>query len=387
MRRHWLAALLLVLLGLTGVGHGVTIHQKQKQLHATRHKIQVMKERVHIANLKERDLGEQLHRAQNQTRTVEQQLVATTHRIAVTTALLVKLKKDLARVKSQFAARQVALRGRMRDIYETDDPHYVNALLTAVNTTDFASRMDFLGMVVGEDERLLRLLRDLRARIEEKKAEITAAYRDLVALKQDQTAKEVRLRHIQQARVGLLDEIQSRRRQYTKAVYELEEQSQALEAQVQEMIRRRQEELARRRLLHPNSPSAQAGTGELSWPLSGPITSPFGWRYHPMLHANKFHTGIDIGARYGTAVHAADGGTVIHAGWLGGFGNAVIIDHGNGISTLYGHCSQLFVGEGQTVQKGDHIAAVGSTGRSTGPHLHFEVRQNGVPIAPMSMLR
>ncbi len=124
------------------------------------------------------------------------------------------------------------------------------------------------------------------------------------------------------------------------------------------------------------SPSASG----LIWPVLGPVTSPFGVRW------GRMHEGIDIAAPVGTAIRAAAGGTVIHAGWLGGYGNLVIIDHGNGIATAYGHQSSVAVGSGQAVAQGQTIGYVGSTGHSTGPHLHFEVRVNGAPVDPLGYL-
>jgi murein DD-endopeptidase MepM/ murein hydrolase activator NlpD len=128
------------------------------------------------------------------------------------------------------------------------------------------------------------------------------------------------------------------------------------------------------------------GTGQLILPCLGEITSGFGWRMHPVLGYERFHSGLDIGADYGTTIHAADRGTVIFAGWYGGYGNAVILDHGGNITTLYAHASELYVEEGQNIQRGQAIASVGSTGLSTGPHLHFEVRREGEPIDPMAFL-
>jgi murein DD-endopeptidase MepM/ murein hydrolase activator NlpD len=128
------------------------------------------------------------------------------------------------------------------------------------------------------------------------------------------------------------------------------------------------------------------GSGQMLLPCLGEITSGFGWRMHPVLGYERFHAGIDIGADYGSTIYAADQGIVMFAGWYGGYGNAVVIDHGGGITTLYGHTSELYVVEGQTVSKGTAIAAVGSTGLSTGPHLHFEVRRQGEPTDPMAYL-
>jgi murein DD-endopeptidase MepM/ murein hydrolase activator NlpD len=122
------------------------------------------------------------------------------------------------------------------------------------------------------------------------------------------------------------------------------------------------------------------------FPSDAEITSGFGWRRHPILRQERFHAGIDFGASYGSTIRAAEGGKVIFAGWYGGYGNTVIINHGGGISTLYGHTSKLYVSQGKIVQPGEAIAAVGSTGLSTGPHLHFEVRQDGEPVDPMAYL-
>ncbi|MEI6332129.1 MAG: M23 family metallopeptidase, partial [Pseudanabaena sp. ELA645] len=117
-----------------------------------------------------------------------------------------------------------------------------------------------------------------------------------------------------------------------------------------------------------------------------PITSEFGWRTHPILGYERFHSNMDIGADHGELIYAADAGTVIFADWYGGYGNAVIVDHGNGLTTLYAHASEVYVQEGQGVNKGQPIAAVGSTGFSTGTHLHFEVRKDGEPIDPAQFL-
>lgn len=122
------------------------------------------------------------------------------------------------------------------------------------------------------------------------------------------------------------------------------------------------------------------------WPTSGRISSPFGGRRDPFQSKTKFHEGLDIAATYGQEISAAGTGKVIFAGWYGGYGNAIIIDHGHGITTIYGHCSKLISKKEQTVKKGDIIAKVGSTGRSTGSHLHFEVRLNDSPIDPLKYL-
>lgn len=133
--------------------------------------------------------------------------------------------------------------------------------------------------------------------------------------------------------------------------------------------------------------SGGSASGDWTLPVHARLSSRFGMRYHPVLHRYKLHTGDDLAAGYGTPFHAAKSGTVLYAGWKTGFGNTIIIDVGNGITTLYGHASKLAVSPGQHVNSGQYIGNVGSTGWSTGPHLHFEVRKNGRPINPMPYLK
>jgi murein DD-endopeptidase MepM/ murein hydrolase activator NlpD len=129
-----------------------------------------------------------------------------------------------------------------------------------------------------------------------------------------------------------------------------------------------------------SSAPVAASSGQLSWPVAGPVTSGFGSRW------GRMHEGIDVGVGTGTAVHAAAAGTVVYAGWMSGYGNVVVIDHGNGLSTAYAHNSSLLVSQGTSVGQGAVVALSGNTGHSTGPHVHFEVRVNGAPVDPLGYL-
>jgi murein DD-endopeptidase MepM/ murein hydrolase activator NlpD len=164
---------------------------------------------------------------------------------------------------------------------------------------------------------------------------------------------------------------------------QLEQDSQKLQTLIQQKIAERKAREARAKA---NSKIRIRGTGVFAFPSNARTSSPFGWRTHPILGYRRFHAGLDFAASYGSTIRAADSGTVIFSGWYGGYGKTLIIDHGRGLTTLYAHCSKLYVAEGQRVQKGQAIAAVGSTGLSTGPHLHFEVRRNGSPVNPAKYL-
>jgi murein DD-endopeptidase MepM/ murein hydrolase activator NlpD len=149
---------------------------------------------------------------------------------------------------------------------------------------------------------------------------------------------------------------------------------------LEEDAARLQRELASRQSTGGSNP------GVLAWPVAGAVSSPFGYRIHPIFGTRKLHTGIDISASSGTPIKAAGSGVVLIAGPYGGYGNAVVVDHGGGLATLYAHQSTLAVSNGQKVDAGQIIGYVGCSGFCTGPHLHFETRENGVPVDPMKYL-
>lgn len=146
--------------------------------------------------------------------------------------------------------------------------------------------------------------------------------------------------------------------------------------------------------IESNGKKSAVGSGSLAaqrgfgWPVVGKISSPYGWRKDPVRGGRDFHTGLDVRAPRGRTIVASSAGKVVHSGWMGGYGKTIVISHpGGGMTTLYAHCSSLLVKRGATVKRGQKIALVGSTGRSTGNHLHFEVRKNGKPMNPLNFLR
>jgi murein DD-endopeptidase MepM/ murein hydrolase activator NlpD len=171
----------------------------------------------------------------------------------------------------------------------------------------------------------------------------------------------------------LLNQVNAQKAAYLARVNQLQRESGQIQA---DLARRQSGQVA---------PPASPGT--VGWPVANPrVTSHFGYRTHPIFGDRRLHAGIDLAASTGTAVFAAKDGVVVTAGWMSGYGNTVIIDHGNALATLYAHNSALSVSPGQTVKRGQRIASAGSTGNSTGPHVHFEVRVKGSPVDPMSYL-
>ncbi len=283
---------------------------------------------------------------------------------------VVTMEDALKDAEDDFKSQEDLYKTRLRVMYETSDETYLQILMESKNIIDFFDRMEIISTISRNNKSTLDELRTVKNDISFKKA---AVDREKSDADKKATKIHVALNDIKSSRAGLerqLDDI-------NKRLYELEEQEDSLQKTSDDLIGQIK---ARERK------GVKYSGGSMVWPCpsSGHISSPFGYRLHPVLKTYKMHTGIDISASSGVSIIAANKGTVIYAGWQNGYGNTVIIDHGGGISTLYGHASRLLVSEGSTVNAGDVIAKVGSTGLSTGPHLHFEVRKSGVPVDPTS---
>lgn len=215
----------------------------------------------------------------------------------------------------------------------------------------------------------------MKEELEAQEARLLRQQARLAALRQAIAAETQELQAAEAEQRQLLRQVQLKRETYERWLQEWEEESRAIAA----LLRRLQQ--AQRGRPRP----IPAWTGPFLRPVDGPIVSGFGYRVHPVFRRVKFHYGVDIAAPYGTPIRAAANGVVVFAGWRRAYGNTVILDHGNGLATLYAHCSQILVSEGEVVRQGQIIARVGSTGLSTGPHLHFEVRQYGEPVNPLAV--
>jgi len=296
--------------------------------------------------------------------------------IRAATQQLQQLEADLASARKTHQQKQSAVAGRLRFLQRQRSTGGWAALLQSQTLEEFLDRRYQLKLVYQADQRALVSLKAAADEINTQKGQVEFQKNEIALLTQQLSAQKAEYETQAQVQAKLVDRLNSDRQALEAADKRLAKDSQNISLLIQQ------------RLIPRNDTNTIVvyGTGRMSFPSNGPITSSFGWRLHPVLGYNRFHSGMDFGAAYGSLIRAADRGTVIFAGWYGGYGNAVIIAHGNGVTTLYGHSSQLYVAEGQTVQRGQAIAAVGSTGLSTGPHLHFEVRQNGEPIDPLAYL-
>ena len=332
-----------------------------------------------------RQIEEQLRQATAELGTIKEQRVAVENDITLN-------ERQLAEAQKRLEGRESVFYKRVRDIYINGRLSYLDVVIGSKDFSDFANRLEVLKRIIDSDITLINEIKKERADIEAHKQKLEADRAKLVELEKAALAKQAEIEQKKAERNVVLQKAQNDRATAMQAIEELNASS----AQVSAMLKERQ--AARAAAAAVAAAAAQSsggqgasdnwvqGTGQLGWPVSGEITSPYGYRVHPIWGTTIYHSGIDIGVDEGTPVHAADGGVVVWSGWMGGYGYAVVIDHGNGLSTLYGHNSELAVDEGQSVAKGQVISYAGSTGNSTGPHVHFEVRVNGDPVDPMGYL-
>lgn len=375
------------------------IRQKQAAVSATNAKLEAKRHELSIARARASDLNDQLSETNRSIEQVSSNLDDLTAQVHQSERKLAWNQVQLDAAEATLTRHTNALRGRLVDAYERGNLGYLNVLLSATSFNEFVERWDDIRYLVSQTQKTVRSRRDAEHRVAAVRRRLSSDKVRLDEAVASEQRAQAQLSSLADQRRTLLAAAEVERRNVAGQVAQLEDLSASEEGALESLIRERQrEEEARRRAaaeaarraallsgqaLPPENPGAP---GSLSWPVSGPITSPFGLRSNPFGPGLEMHPGIDIGAPMGATIAAAAGGRVIFAGWYGGYGNAIIIDHGGEMSTLYGHCSQIFVSQGQDVQRGQAIGAVGMTGRANGPHVHFEVRVNGVPVDPTSRL-
>lgn len=387
------AALAALVLGLApAYAHAST----SDQLERTRQQLAQARARIAAARQQKASLGDQiadldsrLSGLDTQLAKLKDQIAGVTEKLDVTKKKLELLREQLELKKAQLARAEKRLEVEQDNFeqrvvlsYKSDDLDYIDVVFASSSFEELVSSLHLARELIGGDNELVGDLETTRDEVRSEKQTIAVkeqAVDDAVADLQKQSDQLAALQAQQAAQreqaLAMRQQKSSKMSSVSDNIAELEHQESVLAA----------ESNALAGIIAGNSGQGH-GTGSMIWPVSGSITSSFGWRIHPITGKRTFHSGIDIGAAYGTPIKAADGGRVIYATWVDGYGNTIAIDHGKGISTLYAHQSSMAVGYGATVTRGQVIGYVGSTGFSTGPHLHFEVRVNGSPVNPLSYL-
>jgi septal ring factor EnvC (AmiA/AmiB activator) len=359
------------------------IKDEQSRLEAIEKQITFHQKQIGEARKKEQGLLDDLSRI-DQSVTLLRQKVAlldlqrkkTEQRISELTSEIESAEIDLARTRSYLAKRFEA-------IYKYGGVAEYNLLLSSGSTNEALNNAYLLARMAREDERRILFMKDNKMRLESSRKEMLDQKALLVKQKGDLEKEQTSLKSSESQRKESLDALTKQKTLHQKAARELEESQKELQSKIHElMAQKRKAQEARAGVPPVYLPSG----GKLSWPVRGEISSQFGTRVHPVFKTKIMHTGLDIRAPAGTPVKAAAAGEVLFAGWLRGYGQIVILDHGRDLSTVYAHLSQIRAKEGKVVKEGEVIGNVGSTGVASGPHLHFEVRVNGEAKNPASFL-
>ena len=330
-----------------------------------------------------------------------QQIQLNDEEIALYDEMIAEKEEELLGAQKLEKEQLERYRARVRAMEENGTLNYLAMILKANNLGELLSAIDDIGEIMQSDRKLedayiqaREVTEEVKAEYEEYRAEINGKQD---ALRREKMQLEAELEEASQLLLSIQQDLENRQAEYDAIMAE-EERTEAaidklvaqLEAERAEAARRAAEEAARIAAEQGGGSSSGGGaayagaTGSFVFPVASYvyISSRFGERVHPITGELKNHNGMDIASNMGTTVYAADGGKVVLAEWYGGYGNCIMIDHGNGYKTLYGHLSSIGVSEGQSVSQGAVIGAVGSTGNSTGPHLHFEVYANDSRIDP-----
>jgi len=392
MARRIVCSLVLVLL-LVAPASGAIYDRKQSiddQLSSIQSKLAQAREREASLSAEIVSVSQRIQALEGEVGDVSSRLAVLEEDLALHQRKLDRLaelfnlqSERLAFLRAQYKLTTDRLGARLVAVYEDGEPSTMDVLLDANNFSDVLDQLDYLNSIAAQDRGIVKNvegarnhMRDLRARTGKTKARVAAVTRVVKirteqqrSLKNQLVARQQGLSAARSSRKKSLVAVREDARHFASEAAALQAQSANLAAQIH---------ASQATVTYSAGDSTPSASG-LIWPVSGPVVSPFGWRW------GRMHEGIDIAAGYGTPIAAAAAGVVIYAGWMGGYGNLIIIDHGGGLATAYAHQSSFAVGGG-SVSQGQTIGYVGCTGHCFGPHVHFEVRINGSPVDPLGYL-
>lgn len=375
-----------IILGISGVFGGMASAAPSKS-HLTQQLKQTNNKRYYI-HQKKKQADLKLRKEKNKLSNNQQRLEQARANLQVSTAKYNNLVSNLNIMEAQlntsiseFRAIDAAMKERIRQVFKHQRSGMFELILSARSINSLMDTFYFEKIVIQNDYKRMQAVKAKANQIAMLKAQTENQKRLIAASIKNINTQKATIQNSIAENKNMIERLQKDKSYYEKTERELAQQS----ASIQNMIA----SLTRRNAKTGSSNIKVSSAGFIK-PISGPITSPFGWRVHPIFKSRIFHSGIDIGGPNGGAIHASNDGKVIYSGWYGGYGKVVILDHGvvnnKPITTLYGHMSSISVSNGQMVKKGQTIGHEGSTGYSTGPHCHFEVRVNGKPTNPLSYI-
>ena len=368
-----IALLLIFVLSISFV-HAESLDELQNRKQELQNNIKDANNEISDIKIELTETLEKISELEGQIMEYNNSLSQISNDLKTTEAEIAETEAKLAVLESNYAEQKEAFQKRLVALYETGETKYLDVLLNSKSITSFVSNYYLIGEIASIDNDLLQTIEKEKIEIADIKAILDSKKADLKQQQETEERTLITLNNTKLQRDNYVLTLTEQEQEIRNDIKKYESEINSIESQIN--------------LITSGLTGGEYSGGLFAWPVPGyyTITSPYGTRLHPILKTYRFHSGIDIGAPTGAYIIAANSGTVVESRMMGSYGNAVIIDHGGGYSTLYGHGSELIAKPGDKVNRGDVIMKVGSTGMSTGPHLHFEVRINGKTVNPIDYL-
>lgn len=363
------------------------IKQQEAQYKKIQKQISENKKKLSDTIKKEKTVTQQVSELSQKIALTQQKVNVVSLNVKKVRNNIANLQSKIKTTKSNIAGAEKLLSARLVSIYKYGGVAEFNLLMSSQGALDALTNSYLLGKIAEQDKALIEDLKKQKAELEESHKKLQVDRAKLESQMKTLTNENRQLKNAAGERNALLGKVRKNKALYIAEQKELDKASKELQATVNRLIAEKRKRAAKQK--PGQKETVYYRGGKLGWPLAtgGKITSKFGTRVHPVFKTKTTHTGIDISAPKGTAVKAANAGETLFSGWLRGYGQVVIIDHGANLTTVYAHLSKIETSEGAKVSKGQTIGRVGATGIATGNHLHFEVRVNGAAVNPLKYLR
>lgn len=373
MRKLYKIILISILIcAISFVSYAADLNELQDQKNEIQNQIEESNNQLSNIDEELTENLQQIQKLDESIQTTEQGLEELTQKISEKEQEITTIEQELEIVTQKYNTQKELLDARLVAMYETESTNYLDVVLGADSITDFISTYYLITEITSYDIDLLELVESQKKEIEEKNLQLSTQKESLESEKRTSQMTQIALSNTKLLRENYISKLNEQEQAIQAKIDEYNQQINEIEAEIKSLA------------ATVNFGEDYQG-GPMQWPIYGhyTITSNYGMRTHPITGVYKLHTGVDISAGIGTDFTAIANGIVVKAEYNGAYGNMVILDHGGGVQTLYAHGSQIIVQVGQEVKAGDVVLKVGSTGYSTGPHAHFEVRINGDPVNPL----
>lgn len=353
--------------------HSRKVSALRGQLSELHRKKAALKQQLHNNRALTSQVLNEIERVDHQLNQVENDLEETTARLGESRVQQKVVGGQLAQATEELKAVTAKVKERLSRIYASGPTSTLSLVLGSRTSGEIASRSDIMSQIARSDQQVFNEYRALRLRVLDRKRTADNLVVKISTLAQRQQEEQEQLKDTRQEKSHKVQVLKEQAGELEEAIAQFDKDERQIEGQI----------AAFQRQMERTNATLPAFVGRFGRPVPGRVTSGFGYRYHPILHRTRLHAGIDFHAPVGTPVRAAASGVVIAGQYMRGYGNTIMIAHGSQLTTVYGHLSRINVRSGQRVSKGQVVGASGSTGLSTGPHLHFEIRVNGRPVNPL----